>query len=226
MLDDGSVLGDACQKIFPIEEPGSGRVLAYAIAGTIGFVRDRRVSLFDLHREIEIARRSVQAAKFEKLEEYLRALLDEVILSLFWARKTKQIPRYPDAEQRAEVFAQGIFVGYYNGEAQCCTVSLRPLLSPLLLVQSLTPNSIHLLSGSKVIANEMFAGSGRGQAMHSMPSGRRLSVIAGAALARKYIRACIENPVQEGRSTIAGHVHIAVVERRAFRWLDPPVRPR
>lgn len=221
---------DKQQKIF--EAIGRERIFGYALTGAISN-REGSFNLID----IALKQCAVLAPKtFSGAQSYVLEFAQELKMALAAARKDGRLEQYPTSIDTEAGDAKGnfliakiFFAGYFKGKPTQVTATLyhevQKLREPKIDQTEFSPGGF-VTNGADKIAELMF---GKGDARfvkYKRPIHAAISLQGAGLFAKGFIEACCDpcaaeiQPLCKG---IGGHIHIAEVTPRAFRWRVPPI---
>jgi hypothetical protein len=213
----GAVVTKTARKIFFAR--ASNAVLAYAWAGQpiLNLLTSLGSSYFDfLPVSAQIAN-FMESAPIHSFEEYVKRFLETFYQRLLSANDGEKLTGDLDILPKAELIARVLFVGYFEGLPYRAEGSIRRrqdvLIEPDVEART-APRDFKVFSGSKLMAQKFaFAPPCAPDSLHR-----------ASALVHEYIQRCIDNPEQDAEcESIGGHIHIAEVTPRGYKWRVPPM---
>jgi hypothetical protein len=239
--DDGTVISDHTQKIFPIGGSGTIR-LAFSTSGSASIPScDREGIAFDFLTEIHRATGALSTRRYHNLADYARKAYGAVHRRLKEAKLTGRLD-YPESEtldlsEGGCTITRVLIDGYHEGIPSRVTVRFyheHQALGDLEVLQQELARGAPWVYGSEKIWDLMFGPhSETGNQTFSVYGKQSVSLVSHpnealrihAQMAHAYISACSG---AEGHAIdpeicawIGGHIHIATITPKdGFQWLS------
>jgi hypothetical protein len=225
-------ISDSVQKIFDLQ--GSGRCLAYGLAGSVSVPDENGKVELDFATEAQSAverLRNIEPAEFKSYVERFGRLLNGALRDM----NARGGSRWPLVSNRGDgTVLNAYFVGYYFGVPSWAHLRLVQLEGKSTSVQLdsplARPGRIELM-GSHPMSDLLYEHKDRRFAQYIRPKPDRaedLTLQEAIIVAENYIRACSEPlaaQIDPECAAIGGHVHSATITpRHGFRWVTGPVK--
>jgi hypothetical protein len=243
--DDGTVVNDQIQKIFPIGGSGTRR-LAFSLTGSAYIPScDREEMAFEFLAEIRRATGALSVGRYPNLSDYAHKAFGAVHRRLKEAKLTGRLS-YPelqtlDPSERGCSIAIVLLDGYHEGVPSRLKIRFyheHQVLAGLEIVQQELPPGRAWYSGSETVWDVMFGAhvdTGDPALSHYKQQSASVfhpneTLCSYAQIAHAYISMC---PGPEGLALdpelcagIGGHIHIATITPKdGFQWV-PRFEPR
>jgi hypothetical protein len=205
------------QKLFDIQHPDA--TLVYGWAGATIMNDDGGAEVFNIQAASADVGKSLRPDAIN-FDGYVGRFMDGVRSVLLRARETGRLPRYPDLHDHAlgsGFIARLLLVGYFCGSPCRAEAYLRHssgvLQEPEILNVECPPAENFCISNGSRIVWEIL-----------QPKVQAPKHLAEAAnLVRRYLEDCIANRNRyQDCKDIDGHIHMASLTPRGFRWIEPP----
>jgi len=211
-----TVVSEKARKIFCTETGNA--VLSYAWAGATNLFGSEEKSIFDFLQESAEAARTLASAHVVQFRDYVNRFGEIVYQRLLFANEGNKLEGNVNLLPKGEEIARILFVGYFRGvpyraQSAICRRG-AVLIGANLRELRQAPVDFNVFSGSRVML-EKFQ-----RRLTDAPE----TLGQATALIRDYIQGCIDNRNQDKEcEDIGGHIHIASITSRGFRWIIPPI---